>query len=288
MAASIRNPIEWGMDQLGRAGRHADDIGHTLHGDGDIASTKIPTVVRLRRGDLRDALRLGWQDMQANRTDAMFLCLIYPIAGMIMVHAALNTDMLPLLFPIASGFALIGPAAGIGLYEMSRRRERGQDSNWADALGMVRSPAFGGILALGLIMFGIFVTWLGTAHLIYNATLGPEAPASVMGFVNDVIGTKAGWTMAVVGTGAGFLFALIVLTIGIISFPMMLDRNIGVIGAMMTSMRVVRRNPGAAARWGLIVAGMLALASIPAFLGHVIVMPLLGHASWHLYRKAVR
>lgn len=287
MATNIRNPIEWGMDQLGSAGRHAEDIGHTLHGEGEIAATELPTIGRLRKGDLRDALRRGWQDMQASRTDALFLCLIYPVAGIFAVYAALNYALLPLLFPIASGFALIGPVAAIGIYEMSRRREMGQDTSWADALGTIRSPAFGGILALGLLLFAIFIAWLGTAQMIYNATLGPEAPASIAAFAGDVVGTQAGWTMAAVGTGAGFLFALIVLTIGIVSFPMMLDRNIGVIGAMLTSMRVVQKNPLAAARWGIIVAGLLAIASIPAFLGHIVVMPLLGHATWHLYRKAV-
>lgn len=288
MATNIRNPIEWGMDQLGRAGRHAEDIGHTLHGEGDIAATDLPTIATLQRGDLRDALRLGWQDMQANRTDALFLCLIYPVAGMIMVHAALNYAMLPLLFPIASGFALIGPVAAIGLYEMSRRRESGLSTTWADALGTIRSPAFGGILALGLVLFAIFIAWLGTAQLIYNATLGPEAPASITSFLSDIFSTRAGWAMTVFGTAAGFLFALLVLTIGFVSFPIMLDRNIGVIGAVLTSVRVVQYNPEAAARWGIIVAGLLALASIPAFLGHIIVMPLLGHATWHLYRKAVK
>ena len=287
MATSIRNPIEWGMDQLGRAGQHAEDIGHTLHGDDNIAETRLPEIAQLRRGDLRDALRRGWQDMQANRTDAMFLCLVYPVAGMIMVHAAFNYAMLPLLFPIASGFALIGPVAAIGLYEMSRRREAGEETTWADALGTIRSPAFGGILALGLVLFAIFIAWLGAAHLIYNATLGPEPPASIAAFLGDVFGTLAGWTMAIAGAVTGFLFALVVLTIGLVSFPIMLDRNIGVIGAVLTSMRVVQKNPIAAARWGIIVAGLLAIASVPAFLGHIIVMPLLGHATWHLYRKAV-
>ena len=118
--------------------------------------------------------------------------------------------------------------------------------------------------------------------------MGPEPPASIAAFLGDVFGTLAGWTMAIAGAVTGFLFALVVLTIGLVSFPIMLDRNIGVIGAVLTSMRVVQKNPIAAARWGIIVAGLLAIASVPAFLGHIIVMPLLGHATWHLYRKAVR
>ena len=286
--ATIKNPIEWGMEQLNRAGHHAEDVGHSLHGDAEIAETHLPQVARIGIEDLKDALRLGWQDLQAHRTDVLFLAMIYPVAGLILAHFAFNYDLLPLLFPLASGFAILGPVAAIGLYEISRRRERGEEAGWADAFATLSSPAFGAILALGLVLFVLFVAWIGTAQMIYMATLGPEPPASIGAFIRDVIYTPEGLTMMMVGTGVGFLYALIALTISIVSFPMMLDRNVGVIGAVLTSVRAAHQNPTAAAQWGMIVAALLVLGSIPLFLGYILVMPLLGHATWHLYRKIVR
>jgi uncharacterized membrane protein len=226
-------------------------------------------------------------DFGAYRTDVIFLCIIYPLAGLLLARTAFNYDMLPLLFPLASGFALIGPVAAVGLYEMSRRREQGIEVGWADAFGVMRTPAFGAILILGLILFGIFLLWLVTANAIYLATLGPDTPASLGTFVRDVFTAPAGWTLIVAGVGTGFLFACVVLAISVVSFPMLLDRDVGLYTAVATSIRAVATNPVPMAVWGLIVAGGLVLGSLPALLGLIIVMPVLGHATWHLYRKVV-
>jgi uncharacterized membrane protein len=168
---------------------------------------------------------------------------------------------------------------------MSRRREQGHTVSWLDALGVVYSPRFGAILLLGLLLLAIFFVWMATASAIYNVTLGPAAPESFGSFVADVFTTTAGWTMIVVGVGTGFLFAVLVLAISVISFPLLLDRDIGLPEAISTSVRAVTRNPLAMAAWGLIVAGGLVIGSIPLFLGLAVVLPVLGHATWHLYRR---
>src|SRR3546814_248434 len=144
-----------------------------------------PAVRRIGAAELRDALGKGFDDFGASRTDVVLICLIYPIVGLILARAAFNYDMIPLLFPLASGFALIGPFAAVGLYEMSRRREQGVEVTWADAFGVLRSPSVGAILVLGLLLTAIFLLWLFAAQAIYSLTLGPETPASLGSFVRE-------------------------------------------------------------------------------------------------------
>jgi uncharacterized membrane protein len=237
--------------------------------------------------DLREVLIRGISDFAACRTDVVFLCIIYPVVGVVLASLAFGYGMLPLIFPLASGFALIGPIAAVGLYEMSRRREQGVDITWAGAFGVVRAPAFGAILVLGLVLLAIFLLWLAAAYGIYLVTLGPESPASLGVFVRDVFTTGAGWATMVLGIGVGFLFALLVLTISVVSFPLLLDRNVGLYTAVATSVRAVLANPVPMAVWGLIVAAGLVIGSLPVFLGLIVVMPVVGHATWHLYRRVV-
>jgi len=284
---TIRNPIEWSVDRLQRATRHAGSLGRSLRGAEAGARSQRPVVRRIRTADLRDALRKGFADFGACRTDVVFLCLVYPVVGLVLSRFAFHYDLLPLLFPVASGFALLGPVAAVGLYEMSRRREQGGKASWADAFGAIRSPSFGAIVALGLLLLAIFLLWLLAAQGLYALTLGPEPPASVGGFVRDVFTTAAGWAMIVAGMAVGFAFAVLVLSISVVSFPLLLDRDVGLGTAVSTSVRVVAANPGPLALWGLVVAGGLAIGSVPLFLGLMIVMPVLGHATWHLYRKTV-
>lgn len=283
----IRNPVEWGWGQVKHAAFTAGSLGRSLRGRQEARSAPLPAIRQISTADLREVLARGFSDFGAYRTDVIFLCLVYPVAGIVLARLAFGHEMLPLLFPLASGFALVGPVAAVGLYEMSRRREQGIEINWADAFGVVRSPSFGAILVLGLGLLAIFLLWLLAADLIYRLTLGPEPPVTIAAFVRDVFTTVAGWAMIVVGVGVGFLFAALVLAISVVSFPLLLDRDVGLHTAVRTSLRAVMANPGPMAVWGLIVAGGLVIGSLPVFLGLIVVMPVLGHATWHLYRKVV-
>jgi uncharacterized membrane protein len=280
----VRSPIEWGWDQLRGAGSAFESAGRSVRGDEVLAP---PQVRRIAIADLREVLRRGLDDFAAYRTDVIFLALIYPLAGLALAQAAFGYRFLPLLFPLASGFALIGPVAAVGLYEMSRRREQGDIVAWSDAFSVVKRPAFGAIVTLGLMLVAIFCLWLAAANVIYSVTLGPEPPLSFSVFLRDVFGTSAGWTMIVVGCGVGFLFALLVLTISVVSLPMLIDRDVGVHTAIETSVRAVVENPAPMAVWGMIVALALVIGSLPLFLGLIFVVPILGHATWHLYRRVV-
>lgn len=284
---TIRNPVEWGVDFIADLGRAVGAAGHDIYREDEDAALPLPAIRRLDLSDLGLVLRRGLRDFAECRTDVIFLCLIYPVIGLVLSRAAMEQAMLPLVFPLAAGFALIGPLAGIGLYELSRQREKGGPVNWLAALQVLKSPSIAGILLLGLVLVTLFFAWQGVAISIYNATLGPQPPASLAAFIHDVLNTPAGLTMTVFGLGIGFLFALAVLTISVVSFPMMVDRHVRMDVAVLTSIRVVATNPGVMAAWGLIVGGLLFLGSLPMFAGLVVVLPVLGHATWHLYRRAV-
>ena len=283
---TIRNPIEWATDQLKLTGLVVGAAGRAGAATEELDS-RLPEICPIRIADLGDVLAKGVDDFAAYRTDVVFLCIVYPVVGLMLGRLAFGYGMLPLLFPLASGFALIGPFAAVGLYEMSRRREQGGNVAWPDAFGVIRSRSFGAIIVLGLLLVAIFLLWLIAAESIYELTLGPQPPVSVSSFARDVFTTATGWTMIVVGIGVGFLFALLVLVISVVSFPLLLDRDVGLSTAVSTSVRAVIVNPVPIAAWGLIVAGGLVVGSIPLLLGLIIVMPVLGHATWHLYRKVV-
>jgi len=158
---------------------------------------------------------------------------------------------------------------------------------WLDAFGVFRSPAIGSILGLGAILLTLFFVWLAAAYEIYLATLGSTPPQTVAAFERSIFTTGGGWTMIAAGFGVGFLFAVFAFAISVVSFPLLLDRDVGMMVAIKTSLRAVRENLGVMTLWGAIVAGALVLGSLPALVGLIFVVPWLGHASWHLYRRIV-
>lgn len=257
---------------------------HILAGAG--TKPMRPAVRRICASDLVLALTRGYEDFSAMPSHAVFLCVIYPLIGLLLTAMTLGFSM-PLAFPLAAGFALIGPLAAIGLYELSRRREAGLDCSAGHVLDLLRSPSLAAIVALSLLLMAIFLIWLAVAEAIYVANFGYGAPTSISQFVDDLFNTSSGWNLVVAGTGVGFLFAVLTLTISAVSFPLLLDRDVGAAVALLTSIRVVASNPVTMALWGLIIAALLVIGSVTFFLGLTVVIPVLGHATWHLYRKAV-
>jgi uncharacterized membrane protein len=244
-------------------------------------------IRKIELSDLGEALRLGWEDFKAMPSHAVVVCVIYPVLGIALFRMVLGYSVLPLLFPLAAGFALLGPFAAIGLYELSRRRERGEEVDVSKALHVLRAPAFGAMVELGVLLLVLFGVWIGVANAIYVEIFGHAPAASIPDFATRVLKTSDGWLLVIVGCGVGFLFAVVALCVSVVSFPLMLDRHATAIDAIRTSLRAVMKNPVAMAGWGLIVAALLVIGSLPLFVGLAVVLPVLGHATWHLYRKVV-
>ncbi|SCY50967.1 DUF2189 domain-containing protein [Microvirga guangxiensis] len=245
------------------------------------------TIRRIGVHDLMDALKQGAADFWAAPTHIFFICLMYPVLGVFFAGLAFGNNMLPLLFPLMSGFALIGPLAAVGLYEISRERERGQEVSVSSVSNVFRSHSLGSIAALGVLLMVIFIAWLLTAQTLYQSLFGWRAPESLGTFLSEVFTTQHGWTLIIVGNALGFVFSAVVFCLSVISFPLLVDRDVGAIPAILTSFRAVAANPGPMIVWAFIVAGLLAIGFIPLFIGLAIVLPILGHATWHLYRKVV-
>lgn len=242
----------------------------------------------IRASDIFDAIRLGIADFNAKPSHLFLLGLIYPIAGGLGAIWAFGSDLLPLVLPIVGGYALMGPFAAVILYRISRRREQGRDFPWSEAFTGLTGPRSRKIGILGLILFAVFVTWLLVAQAIYNATLGADGyHYTPIELVRASLSTPEGWRLIMIGNGVGFLFAACVLSAFVVSFQLALDRDVGALTAIKTSLRVSFSSPGPIALWGVIIVGSMIIGGLMLLVGLAVVLPVLGHASWHVYRKTV-
>ncbi len=246
-----------------------------------------PAVRSIGMADLRDAIKKGFEDFNAVPTHVALLGIIYAVLGLILFRLAFGYDVLHLVYPMLLGFALLGPFAAIVFYQLSRRREQGLDVSVAHVLEVFRTPSIGAIFRLGLVLMLIFFAWMAAAQLMYKQIMGGQIPASLGAFLSDVLTTPAGHQLILVGNIVGLVFALVVLVISVVSFPMLVDRDMRAATAARTSVRAVIANPQTMGAWGLIVLAALIVGALPMFIGLAVIIPVLGHATWHLYRKTV-
>jgi uncharacterized membrane protein len=253
----------------------------------------VPAIRKITVADLIDVIDKGWADFMAKPTIVPMVIVVYAAASLIAFAAFSDYDMLPLVFPIVSGGVLLGPFATIAMAEVSRRRERGLPIEEMRGYDFIHSPSIVDIVLLGGMMVAMFFFWMTTAMTIFAMTVGDPwrslaAPGQDFGeFIRLVLSTGGGWALIVLGNGIGLLFAIASLCISAISFPVLLDREVGIGVAVQTSIRACVENPVVMGAWGLIVTGTLIIGALPALAGLVVVMPVLGHATWHLYRKLV-
>lgn len=244
-------------------------------------------VRKIGVSDLREALSGGIDDFKAVPTHLIFLCIIYPALTLVFARTAAGYDVLPLVFPLLAGYTLIGPLVALGVYELSRRREQGLDVSRWHSFEVLVSPSIFAIATLGIVLMVIYFAWLFSAQAIYERYFGAVVPGSIAEFASQALTTSSGWALIIVGNLVGFVFAAVVFSLSVVSFPLLLDRDVGFMTAVSTSVRAVLANPKTMALWGLIVAGALFVGSLPLFVGLAVVLPVLGHSTWHLYRKVV-
>jgi uncharacterized membrane protein len=256
---------------------------HVYTGAGEIH----PTVRTITATDLWDSLVRGYDDFKAMPTHLLLLGLIYPIACFLLAAVSFGYNLFPILFPLAAGFALLGPIAAIGLYEISRQREQGNELKAAHLLKVLRSRSLPAIATINAVLAFLFLAWLFVAQILYQSLFSYLPPASFSQFVRDVLTTPNGHTLILTGNLIGLAFAIMAMVVGAVSLPLLLDRNVGILVALATSVRAVSRNVATMTLWGLMVVVLLMIGSLPLLVGLAIVMPVLGHATWHLYRKLV-
>ncbi|RJX69850.1 DUF2189 domain-containing protein [Tsuneonella suprasediminis] len=254
----------------------------TSVGQAQIAPVTVARDLALR--DLWAALAAGARDFLACPLFGLFFGSIYVGGGLFVGYALFAWKSPTWLIPAAAGFPLIAPFVAVGLYEVSRRREAGLPRSWRAVLGALRGRGDDQIISMGVIVFVAFSFWMIVAHSIFaiflaESGIGSESLA--------IFTTQAGIAMLVVGGAVGGLMALAFYAVTVMSLPMLVDREVDFLTAIITSLAVINHNRPVMMAWALIIAVVLFMAMIPAFLGLLIALPVLGHATWHLYRRAV-
>jgi uncharacterized membrane protein len=244
----------------------------------------LPLLNPLTPADLTAALRAGWSDFLAAPVFGLFFALVYAGGGLLLWWGLVANGQ-PIWFVVmAAGFPLFAPFAAVGLYEVSRRRQEGLPLDWGSILGAVRGKGDGQLPVMAVIVLLIFGFWVILARGIFaiffaDSGIGPETLGQ--------LATLPGVAMLAVGTAVGGCLALALFSITVISLPMLLDRPVDFVTAILTSLALVRAQPAVMLRWAATIAVLLALGMLPAFLGLLVVLPVLGHATWHLYARAV-
>jgi uncharacterized membrane protein len=245
-----------------------------------------PVVRRIKAADIAEALGQGQRDFQAMPLYGLLFGGLYAGGGVIILLCLTAFGLVYLAYPLAAGFALIGPFVAIGLYEVSRRREAGQPVSIAGIWSTVTSR--GEIGWMAFVTLFIFVIWMYQVRLLIALLIGLNASfSSLHEFITVVLTTNEGLMFLAIGNAVGAALSLILFSLTVVSFPLLLDRDVDFVTAMITSVRAVTTSPVPMIGWAAIIVVLLIVSALPYFLGLVVTLPVLGHATWHLYRRIV-
>ena len=261
-------------------------MGETQQAQTQAVSGKV-TIAALTVDDLKRALAQGWSDFRAAPMFGLFFGGVFAFGGLLIVQSLFVWDMSWMIYPVMIGFPLIGPFAATGLYEVSRRLASGQPLAWNEVLSVVRHQSGREMAWMAFVMLFIFWMWMYQVRLLIALFLGRLSFGTLDRFAEVVITTPEGIMFLLVGHIIGAVLSLVLFSVTVIAIPMLLERNVDFVTAMVTSVQTVFASPVVMLGWGVIVTLAVIAAMIPAFLGLLVVLPVLGHATWHIYKRAV-
>lgn len=248
---------------------------------------KPPKVRRIERADIAEALRLGIEDFRAAPSCGLAIGAAVGLIGLAIVASATWLHVSWLIYPFAIGFPLVGPFLAVGLYEVSRRRERGEVATWGQVWPAIWAQRGRELSWMAFVMLFVFWVWMYQIRLLIAIFLGSKSFSTLDKFMTVVTTTPEGWMFLAVGHVVGAALSLVLFSITVISIPLLLERDVDFVTALITSVQAVFLNPPVMLGWGLIVTLLVVIGSLPFFAGLVLVIPILGHATWHIYKKAV-
>ncbi|MGP9821563.1 DUF2189 domain-containing protein [Salinarimonas sp. NSM] len=266
---------------------HAGAPEGTPGADAEARPRAEPVVRAITQDDVRAALAEGLSDFRAAPQFGLFFGAVYALGGIALVLLTAYSGMGYLVYPLAAGFALIGPFVAVGLYEVSRRRETGERLAFGPVLGVVFGQSKRELGWMAFVTLFIMIIWMYQVRLLLAIFLGYQSFATLGQFLTVVFTTPEGLMFLVVGNIVGAVLAAALFSLTVVSFPLLLDRDVDFITAMITSVKAVVTSPKPMLGWAAFIVALLVLAIVPFFLGLLIVLPALGHATWRLYRRVV-
>ncbi|MEM9974218.1 MAG: DUF2189 domain-containing protein [Pseudomonadota bacterium] len=245
---------------------------------------KVNTVTS---DDIKASLKAGFSDFLARPVMSSFFGLFYAIFGILFVWCLVWLGAIWMVIPAAVGFPLIAPFAAAGLYEMSRRLQRDEGFGWSDILTVMARQRKREMGWMAFVTLFVLWVWFYQFRTVLVIVLQDSSFSDLNGFIETVLYTPEGWTFLAIGTCVGAFLAAVLFTVTVVAMPMLLDREIDFVTAMLTSVRVVTENPAVMLTWAAIISVTMMLSMVPAFLGLIFTLPILGHTTWHLYQRAV-
>ena len=265
----------------------SEGTGSTPTGTQTPPPRAAPRVNRVTADDIAASLKAGLADFLARPAMSGFFGLFYAVFGIAFVWCLVWLGKVWMVVPAAVGFPLIAPFAAAGLYEMSRRRERGERFGWSEILAVMAHQRKREMGWMAFVTLFVLWVWFYQVRTVLVIVLQNESFSDLQGFLDVVLFTPQGWTFLAIGTCVGAVLAAVLFSVTVVAMPLLLDREIDFVSAMLTSVRVVRENPAVMLAWAAIVSATMLVSLVPAFLGLIVTLPILGHTTWHLYRRAV-